>query len=224
MAARTDPSTIKCVVCLTPLSVYAAKRSLEQHVKRPTCSMKCRYLRPSVAKRNQVRERKPRPNLAALYRRVIDRCVPIGDCLVWTGKTCKGYCHIMANGKLKYGHRLVYEYFYGPVPEGLELDHVWARGCRYKACCKIEHLEAVTHRENTLRAETLGAINLRKTHCKNGHPLVDGNLDAWHRRNGGRACSVCRNAAQRRRYRRDNPIVMRTWNTRPRKNALPWAL
>jgi hypothetical protein len=35
----------------------------------------------------------------------------------------------------------------GPVPEGLELDHL----CRVKACVNPDHLEPVTHQENCRR-------------------------------------------------------------------------
>jgi hypothetical protein len=47
---------------------------------------------------------------------------------------------------------LDHQFFYllpvGPVPEGLELDHL----CRVKLCVRPEHLEPVTHPENMQRA------------------------------------------------------------------------
>jgi hypothetical protein len=46
-------------------------------------------------------------------------------------------------------HRITYEELVGPIPEGLELDHL----CRNRACCNPEHLEAVTHRVNVQRGE-----------------------------------------------------------------------
>lgn len=45
-------------------------------------------------------------------------------------------------------HRVIYERLIGPIPEGLELDHL----CRNRPCVNPAHLEPVTHRENTRRA------------------------------------------------------------------------
>ena len=45
-------------------------------------------------------------------------------------------------------HRLAYEWRVGPIPEGLEVDHL----CNNRRCCNPEHLEAVTRRENLRRS------------------------------------------------------------------------
>lgn len=59
------------------------------------------------------------------------------DCWEWTGKAASGYG----------AHRRVYEWLRGPVPEGLELDHL----CRNKLCVRPDHLEPVTRAENMRR-------------------------------------------------------------------------
>lgn len=45
-------------------------------------------------------------------------------------------------------HRYLYEQAKGPIPKGLELDHL----CRQRDCVNPDHLEPVTHRENCRRA------------------------------------------------------------------------
>lgn len=45
-------------------------------------------------------------------------------------------------------HRVSYESLVGPIPDGLELDHL----CRNRKCVRPEHLEPVTHDENYRRA------------------------------------------------------------------------
>src|ERR1700761_4086461 len=44
-------------------------------------------------------------------------------------------------------HKLTYELLVGPVPEGMELDHL----CRNRLCRNPTHLEPVTKQENIKR-------------------------------------------------------------------------
>lgn len=44
-------------------------------------------------------------------------------------------------------HRMSYETFVGPIPEGLQIDHL----CAVTACANPEHLEPVTAQVNTQR-------------------------------------------------------------------------
>lgn len=75
--------------------------------------------------------------------------------------------------------------FRGPVPEGLELDHL----CRNARCVNPDHLEPVTTRENILRSDNPAARNARKTHCKHGHPFDEENT--YVDRDGRRSCRAC---------------------------------
>lgn len=103
---------------------------------------------------------------------------------------------VYPNGGMVAAHRHSYLLLVGPIPDGLQLDHL----CRVTRCVNPAHLEPVTARENTLRSDGLCAINARKTHCIHGHPLSGDNLlVAAYRRE--RICRLC--ATERSRRSRD---------------------
>lgn len=71
-------------------------------------------------------------------------------CWLWTGYVfaSTGYGGIkVAGDKLQLAHRVVYELLRGPIPEGLQIDHL----CRERRCVNPTHLEPVTASENLLR-------------------------------------------------------------------------
>lgn len=108
----------------------------------------------------------------------------------WTLTTVpykNGYSFFKFNKKRVVGHRFAYRLIRGPIPAGLQLDHL----CRNRQCVNPFHLEPVTQKENLLRGEGIAAKNARKLICKRGHVLAGENL--YLRPDGkGRACKACR--------------------------------
>ena len=120
--------------------------------------------------------------------------VPRTDkCWLWTGhKNNRGYGVFWDGARRIYAHRYAYELFVGPIPEGLELDHL----CRTPACVRPTHLEPVTHRENGLRGFSPMADQARQTECIRGHSLgADG--DVYVTKRGRRQCRECRRIRRR---------------------------
>lgn len=130
----------------------------------------------------------PRPSREQRFMAKVDRS---GECWLWTGFVMKkeGYGRFGVEGrKVALAHRWSYEHFVGPIPEGLELDHL----CRVRRCVRPDHLEPVTHRENTLRGLApivLGTRQRAVTHCPKGHPYDGANT--IYRKTGARRCREC---------------------------------
>lgn len=82
-------------------------------------------------------------------------------------------------------HRVAYEFLKGPIPDGLQLDHL----CRNTLCCNPDHLEPVTSRENRKRGFNPWEVNARKTECIRGHLFTPDNTMIA--KNGTRHCRKC---------------------------------
>lgn len=91
-----------------------------------------------------------------------------------------------------WAHRVMYQAFKGPIPDGLEIDHL----CHVTACVNPVHLEAVTHQENVLRSSGPSARCATRTHCPEGHPYDVANTVVDE---GSRRCRICRREQQRAR-------------------------
>jgi HNH endonuclease len=111
-----------------------------------------------------------------------------GGCWLWRGYVSKstGYGGLGIRGLL--AHRLIYEELIGPIPKGLQIDHL----CRVRRCVNPWHLEPVTRKVNILRGEGRAALNARKTACPKGHAydLVLASGSRW--------CSRCAREARLR--------------------------
>ena len=57
---------------------------------------------------------------------------------------CRGYYTVGINGKTKYYHRLVWEYFNGPIPTGMDIDHINNK----RDDNRISNLQILSHKDN----------------------------------------------------------------------------
>jgi HNH endonuclease len=122
--------------------------------------------------------RSPRcPNMTNLER-WSDRVSPCPEtgCWLWVGATdSHGYGSINGFG----AHRKFYQEIVGPIPPGLELDHL----CRVRCCVNPAHLEPVTKIVNNHRTG-----NRSKTHCPSGHAYDEANTRRWRNQRHCRTC------------------------------------
>lgn len=127
--------------------------------------------------------------------RITTRIAPQEDgCWIWKGRiNYAGYGQTYWEGRAWYIHRAVWVDVNGPVPDGLDLDHL----CRVRSCCNPAHLEPVTRAENVRRGK-LHLVNGSKTACPQGHPYDEANTR--YNKDGSRACRLCEGARALRYY------------------------
>lgn len=116
-------------------------------------------------------------------------------CVVWTGPVLStGYGQMRPEDGSANDvgvHRLVYEMFVGPIPEGYQIHHL----CRVKLCVAPYHLEAIDMVEHSRTHHPVQAT------CGRGHDMHGDNLYV-NPKSGKRRCRACTNDAQNLRRRR----------------------
>lgn len=129
-----------------------------------------------------------------LPARIKNKIAIVGTCWEWQGSRSKlGYGRVNWGGHAvnRLVHRVIWELLVGPVPAGLELDHI----CRNPPCCNPWHLEPVTHKVNLRRGKW---PQKERTHCPQGHEYTPENTYAPPSRPNARYCKAC----HRMRYAR----------------------
>lgn len=119
----------------------------------------------------------------------------LGQCWLWTASETAGY------GQFWPGLAHVFSWMLenGPIPDGLELDHL----CRVRRCVRPSHLEPVTGRVNMERIPEfarfdIGTLNRVKAACPQGHPYDE--VNTYHTLGGRRHCRECDREKKRRAY------------------------
>lgn len=142
-----------------------------------------------------------------LQDRLLSRIVVAeSGCWLWTGCLSSGYGRIgIAGSDTGYAHRVSYELFVGPIPEGMVVDHtchnatdcLGGKSCVHRRCVNPAHLECVTQGDNIRRSPQRGGkFRGRMTHCHQGHEFTPDNTRISS--SGARVCRACCNARARK--------------------------
>lgn len=79
-------------------------------------------------------------------QRFMDKIVKGPGCWGWTSAVHKrtGYALFYLHGKTEGAHRVSFTITNGPIPEGMQIDHV----CHNRGCVNPEHLRLATPKQN----------------------------------------------------------------------------
>lgn len=131
---------------------------------------------------------------------------PFSGCWLWIHTMyTNGYGMLQFRGQLHLAHRLSYEAYVGPIPEGMDLDHL----CRVRSCVNPMHLQPVSRSTNVLRGLVSTAHDWKPglgiTHCPQGHPYSPENTRLYKTH---RTCRECHRLGSADYYRKNREAVL----------------
>jgi hypothetical protein len=136
----------------------------------------------------------PRADFRPTIDYIVEDCGYETPCWIWQGFLDRnGYGIVWLNTRRRAAHIVLYEREIGPIPVGLELDHL----CRNRSCICPRHVEPVTHAENLRRGHAPNMIARRENRCSRGH-LFDAK-NTLIRANGRKMCRACHAMKERQR-------------------------
>lgn len=130
-------------------------------------------------------------------------------CWPWPGGLSEGgYSSTSVGSHCSSAHIVAWTQANGPVPTGMELDHVChtrsesclgGGTCLHRRCVRPDHLEPVTRLEQQRRRK-----DFQSPTCKNGHDRAEHSVQQQHSGDGKwyRHCVLCRKNNQHARYLR----------------------
>jgi len=134
----------------------------------------------------------------ALQIKILKR-IDLGEngCWIYSrGKTTAGYGVLYHEEKQQLAHRLSYEAFIGPIPEGMNICH----RCDNPPCVNYNHLFAGTQKQNLKDMKEKGRnFFSKRNHCPKGH-IFDGENTIIYR--GYRICKTCKYESNRQYHKR----------------------
>lgn len=155
-----------------------------------------------------VQTRRKRPHAVKFMEKVR---VDDSGCWLWQGFIeVNGYGYYR-HEQTSWAHRASWLIFRGPIPEGLQLDHL----CRVKACVNPKHLEPVTNGENQRRAKPW-------TTCAEFHPAEPSRFAT--RADGRQFCRECNRVREQQRRDRRAAFVTRLTHASQTESPSPSGL
>lgn len=132
--------------------------------------------------------------MRTIEQRFFAKVIKTPKCWAWIGaKGSNGYGQMQMGPRKQQAHRIAYELFVGPIPEGLTIDHI----CRFKDCVNPSHLRTMTMLENVMD----GCVNAKKDHCPQGHKYDEANTIHYRTFRYCRECKRAKDKAHHLKYR-----------------------